>query len=95
MSECLPMTKHPLSAGTAGRTFAAVLLTLGLWTAAAPAPAAEGGPMDPRAVEKLQRMSEVLTKAQTPEQPRSGVSGRPVRLSYYESVEGFTRLTLG
>ena len=36
-----------------------------LGTAATPAPAADCGLMDPRAVEKLQRMSEVLAKAQT------------------------------
>ena len=59
------MMKLLLPAGAAGRTCAAMLLTLGLWAAATPAPAAEDAPMDPRAVEKLQRMSEVLAKAQT------------------------------
>jgi hypothetical protein len=59
------MTKLPLLAGAAGRISAAVLLALGVCTAATSARGAEGGPIDPRAVERLQRMSEVLAKAQT------------------------------
>jgi hypothetical protein len=41
------------------------LIALGLWTASIAAPAAEDGPIDPRAVEKLRRMSDVLAEAKT------------------------------
>lgn len=59
------MTKLLLFAGAAGRIAAGLVLALGMCTAAISAQAAQGGPMDSRAVEKLQRMSEVLAKAQT------------------------------
>jgi hypothetical protein len=59
------MTKLQSPAGAAGRTLAVVLLALGLWTAGTATQAAEGGPMDARAVEKLQRMSAVLAAART------------------------------
>jgi hypothetical protein len=57
------MTKAMSPARGAGRSSAAALLALGLWMAAATVSAEEGGPIDPRAAEKLQRMSAVLAKA--------------------------------
>ena len=56
------MTKAMSPARGAGRASAAALLALGLWTAAA-ASAEEGGPVDPRAAERLRRMSDVLAAA--------------------------------
>jgi hypothetical protein len=49
----------------AGRLSAAALLALGLWMAAPAVSAEEQGPLDPRAVEKLQRMSDVLAKTRS------------------------------
>ena len=59
------MTKAMSLARRAGRSSAAALLALGLWMAAATVSAQEPGPIDPRAVEKLQRMSEVLAEARS------------------------------
>ena len=44
---------------------AGALLALGLWMAAPAVSAEEQGPLDPRAVEKLQRMSDVLAKTRS------------------------------
>ena len=49
----------------ARRLTARALLALGLWMAATTVSAEERGPIDPRAVEKLQRMSEVLAEARS------------------------------
>lgn len=59
------MTKLQSPASAIGRTFAVVLLALGMWPVGTAAPSAQSAPMDPRAVEKLQRMSDVLGAAQT------------------------------
>jgi hypothetical protein len=59
------MTKPPSPAGVVGRVCALVLLALQLWTAGGAMAAEEGGPMDPRAVERLRRMSDVLAEART------------------------------
>jgi hypothetical protein len=54
-----------LPAAMAGRTWATLLLVLGLWGIAATAQGEESGPIDPRAVERLQRMSAVLAQSRT------------------------------
>src|SRR5215211_3319216 len=59
------MTKPSSPAGVAGRACASTLLALQLWAAGAAAAAEEGGPMDPRAVERLRSMSDTLAKART------------------------------
>jgi hypothetical protein len=59
------MTKAMSLARRAGRSSTAALLALGLWMAATTASAGESSPIDPRAVEKLQRMSDVLAKARS------------------------------
>ena len=51
--------------GMAMKASAALLLLLAVWMAGATAQAEESGPLDPRAVERLQRMSEILAKART------------------------------
>ena len=48
-----------------GKLCVAALLALGLWASAAGARAQEGGPIEPRAVERLQRMSDALAEART------------------------------
>jgi hypothetical protein len=58
------MPKAISPARRAGRSSAAVLLALGLWMAATIVSAEESSPIDPRAVEKIQRMSDVLAKVQ-------------------------------
>jgi hypothetical protein len=57
------MTRLRVFAGMAMKASAAVLLVLAVSTAGAPAQAGENGPLDPRAMERLQRMSETLAKA--------------------------------
>ena len=59
------MMKAMLLARRAGRSSSAALLALGLWMAAPAVSAEEQGPLDPRAVEKLQRMSDVLAKTRS------------------------------
>jgi hypothetical protein len=59
------MTKAMSLARGAGRLSAAALLALGLWTVAATASAQEPGPIDPRAAERLRRMSDVLAEARS------------------------------
>ncbi len=59
------MMKAMSPAHKAGRSSAAALLALGLWMAATTVSAEEQGPIDPRAVEKLQHMSDVLTEARS------------------------------
>jgi hypothetical protein len=59
------MTKAMSLARRAGRSSTAALLALGLWMAATTASSGESSPIDPRAVEKLQRMSDVLAKARS------------------------------
>ncbi len=49
----------------ARRLTAGALLALGLWMAAPAVSAEEQGPLDPRAVEKLQRMSDALAKTRS------------------------------
>jgi hypothetical protein len=49
----------------ARRLTARALLALGLWMAAPALSAEEQGPLDPRAVEKLQRMSDALAKTRS------------------------------
>ena len=58
------MTKAMSPARGAGTSSApAALLALGLWTVAATASAGESARIEPRAAERLQRMSDVLAKA--------------------------------
>ena len=52
-------------AGMAMKASAALLLLLAVSMAGATAQAGESGPLDPKAVERLQRMSETLAKAHT------------------------------
>ena len=59
------MTRLRVFAGMAIKASAALLLVLAVSMAGAPAQAGENGPLDPRAVERLQRMSGVLAKART------------------------------
>jgi hypothetical protein len=59
------MTNAMSPARWAGRSAAAALLALGLWMGAATASAEELGPVDPRAAERLQRMSDVLARARS------------------------------
>ena len=59
------MTKPSPFLAAAARACAPALLALQLWTAGGAAAAEEGGPVDPRAVERLRSMSETLTKART------------------------------
>lgn len=59
------MTQAKSLARRAGMSSAAALLTVGLWTAATTASAQEPDPIDPRAAEKLQRMSSVLAEARS------------------------------
>lgn len=57
------MTKAMSPARGAGRSTAVALLALGLCATAATVTAQESGPIDPRAAEKLRRMSGVLAEA--------------------------------
>ena len=49
----------------AGRVSTTLLLVIAVWTAGTTARAGESGPLEPEAVQRLQRMSDVLAKART------------------------------